>query len=367
MSSAEGRQVVVHGLAAERRIVIVIEVALPRRETAAREAAALIAGPQVSAEVFARAIPVDGQQCPADRVGEHPIPAARRAGQSPGRGRIDRDHPVQLGGEDRSALCRPFLLPVHQLAVHQREHRHGDLDARSKLREQSFFRVMPRRSAGQDEIGEQVRAQLIDRAVVEDALLRLGTPRPRVLLPHGIRHLGEPVVHPVHERRGATRAELGHAVLEIGHPDAAQLPGVTMSLDERPLLEPVGQSAHESAYPVRRFRSGHLDRLRRETRTIVGVVEVSPRLHDHACMRGADPPGALSLPDGGEPFDQPRRIGHPPLDRAVAHALRGPDLRGDRADRHVCAVRMPRLPGDVDRQSPRHREQSVAGRLHAAQ
>ena len=370
------REIVFAGRAALGRRMVVVDIAGARGKTARRESAPLIPRPEMSLQLIARSISVDGEQRSADRMGQDPIPSDRRPGDSARGLGVDRAATVELG---RWQVC------VRSARVHQRHDRHGHFHACADGTEERILRVVPGRCAREHEICEQISAQLIDRAVDDGLVGRIeggevggavgcsasirrlpllrGT---GVLFAHVVRHLRQAVVHAMDERRRSLYAQLGHAVIQVVHPDASVVARVAMTLRQRPCLELLGDPARMATQAVRRLGlCDHEDRGR-VCRAIVGIIKMCARLDDDPRVRGRDAPGTLRRPHVGQIRHEAGCRGHPTFDRAIAHALCGTDLGGHCARRHVAVVRVVRLPGDVDRQPRRQREHAVSGSQHPA-
>lgn len=77
MSSAEGGKVSVGGRPSGRGRMIVVEVALARRDPASGKPAPLVPCAEMPPEMFTRAVAVDSEQFARDRMREHAVPAGR--------------------------------------------------------------------------------------------------------------------------------------------------------------------------------------------------------------------------------------------------------------------------------------------------
>ena len=144
VAPAEMREVVDVRLSAERGVARMVDIAPPDGLPAAAEPAVLVAHTEGAHEVGARAVPIDGQHRACHGMSQDAIPAGGVCGQA-SRG-LGVDRPVS--GEGRARL----------LNARQREHRNRHLHLRCDRSESAAQR---RRSAGEQQVGEDVGATLI--------------------------------------------------------------------------------------------------------------------------------------------------------------------------------------------------------------
>lgn len=83
MAAAEGAEQVLVGLAALGPVVVVVDIAVAGRPTAAGDPAVTVAGAYVVLERGRRAVPraADLEQLPGGRIGQQPAPGAGRIGR----------------------------------------------------------------------------------------------------------------------------------------------------------------------------------------------------------------------------------------------------------------------------------------------
>jgi hypothetical protein len=172
----------------------------------------------------------------------------------------------------------------------------------------------------------------------------------RPLLLHCLGHPGQSLEGTVDQRGRTEHPELRHPVADVSHPHGPLLPRVFMPLIERPRLEPLGHPSSHPPHPSRGFGLGEDDHLGRIGVATRGIVEVLARFADDTRVRSTETPGALRLPHQREALDDPRRIRHPALHRAIAHPQRGAELRGNGARRHLSVVGVLPLLGDLERE-----------------
>ena len=139
-----------------RGILTMVEVAAMDRLAAPDEAAVSVADAQRASDVLGRAISVNGKHAATDGMGEHAIPARRVPGQTPRRLRIDRTVTRKIGRIGSAA--------------EQCERRDRDLD-RGTHRSRSRGHVVSDGIRGEQEVSQEIRAQLIHRPIIPSGRL----------------------------------------------------------------------------------------------------------------------------------------------------------------------------------------------------
>lgn len=113
MSAAQVREVLDMGLATERRVVRVVEVAVSCEMAARDEPAAFVAPTELPPQRLRRSVTVDRNDSAGDGICENPIPTRCRTGQAPRGVEVDRRASIEFG---RGAFN-----------TEKGEHRHRDL------------------------------------------------------------------------------------------------------------------------------------------------------------------------------------------------------------------------------------------------
>ncbi len=231
--------------------------------------------------------------------------------------------------------------------------------------------------AGEQHVGEDVGAELVDRARVGDrlggaigrgltrgsgtrAIRRVGTrvrfrsrARARVHgggaegrarlsggVADGARLLRQPVVDAVHEGGGTDVDELAHPVWSLGDRDGTVGAGVAVPFGDRTGLEAFGESLHRRSQARGGEVLGTSDRLGGKGEAGIGVLNRRAHVDDHARVAHEDPPLFERFEHRSEVLGEHDGIVDLPLHRPIGGAHRERQFRRDRAQVHLTLPRI---------------------------
>ncbi len=293
-----------------------------------------VARPQEAREAGAGTVAIDRQDAPADGVGEHSIPARRATGEAPRGVGVDGCAAREDGGLGGAA----------------RERQRGHRDLHDRANRPQGARAVARdggvcpRAGGEQHVGEDVGAQLVGRALVARGRRLGGGGRARVSYACGL--LRQAVVDAVREDRGKRGDELGHAVGERHHDDAAGLACLVVALLQGARLKLLGRALEQRAEAAGGMAFGACRGEPIEARADV-ASERRRGLEDdvHMALRG--PALAQRREREREVVDEGQGARHAALHRAVGHPHRARELGGEGAHLHLALLRPCRAAGSL--------------------
>lgn len=160
-------QVCDFGLPSEGGIDRVVDIAAVRGRAASHESAMLIARSQMSPELLARAIPINGEHIKTDGIGEHAIPPRNVAGEATGGFGVDKPHTPRISGRgNRAAQNRRRNSDLHN--------RPDSPETASALTFAVAGHITRDGTSSQQHVCEQICTDLIGRALITRLALESG-------------------------------------------------------------------------------------------------------------------------------------------------------------------------------------------------
>lgn len=329
MAPAKPGEVAGLGRSTKGSIVSMVQIEFAGFDPAAWETTSRVTGNQQSLEVLAGPVPVNGKHRAGKRIRQYPVPGSALPRQGTGSGRVDRVAPVHLGGNPPGTKSSQASSTINQ-----RSHRNGHIHSPLDGRQQPIRRVMAQRCPTEQQVREQIRAELIHGPRRRSRTGRIS----RSMRPS---HLRQPVVDAVSHGGRQHSSQLGHPVGQWSHPDVALHSGPRMPVSQQRRLGLLGFPDSQSTHPAGRLLLGTRNHHGLVPCQDLGPVQRGPGILDHPHVCLADPALGKGLERHREPVQQFNRLAHLALNSAVIRSSCSGDLGSHSALRELRRARIP--------------------------